>query len=153
MEVMFKGTGLTALYLYQDQQAALKNKMSKFYEADLHKAYAWAQGQYDKIVTIASRSFQMGRKLQAWANTAPPPGFNIAPSEYPSITSGLPQEAAEDGDDSLLSGASLAFYLSGDDISLLGYKASLTGGDIYPPGGATLGDSTATGHTSASKVK
>ena len=40
MEVMFKDTGLTALYLDQDPQAALKNKMSKFYEADLHKAYS-----------------------------------------------------------------------------------------------------------------
>ena len=39
MEYMFKGTGLTALYLDQDPQAALKNKMGNFDEAYLQKAY------------------------------------------------------------------------------------------------------------------
>ena len=39
MEVMFEGTGLTALYLDQDPQAALKNKMGNFDEAYLQKAY------------------------------------------------------------------------------------------------------------------
>ena len=45
---MFKVTGLTALYLDQDPQAALKNKMGNFDEAYIQKAYAWAQGKYEK---------------------------------------------------------------------------------------------------------
>ena len=52
MEGMFEGTGLTALYLYQDPQAALKNKMGNLDEEDLQKAYARAQGKYDEAVTI-----------------------------------------------------------------------------------------------------
>ena len=40
-----------------------------------------------------------------------------------------------------------------DDISLLSDEAYLTGGDVYPPGDESLGDSTETGHTRASKVK
>ena len=91
MEVMFKGTGLTALYLYQDQQAALKNKMSNFYEADLHKAYSRVQGKYDKIVTIGIRSLKIGRKIQARTEITPPLGLNIASDKYPSITSGFTQ--------------------------------------------------------------
>ena len=52
---MFEGTGITVLYLYQDPQYALKDKMGKVDEADLQKAYAQAQGKYDETVTIASR--------------------------------------------------------------------------------------------------
>ena len=37
MEVMFEDTGITALYLDQYPQAALKNKMGNFDEADLQK--------------------------------------------------------------------------------------------------------------------
>ena len=51
-EGMFKDTGITALYLYQDPQAALKNKMGNLDEEDLQKAYARAQGKYDEAVTI-----------------------------------------------------------------------------------------------------
>ena len=40
MEGMFNGTGLNSLYIYQDPQAALKNKIGNFDEADLQKAYA-----------------------------------------------------------------------------------------------------------------
>ena len=40
MEGMFEGTGLTALDLDQDPQAALKNKIVNFNEADIQKAYA-----------------------------------------------------------------------------------------------------------------
>ena len=63
MEGIFKGTGLTGLYLDQDPKAALKNKMGNFYEADLQKASAWSQGKYDKIVTIGIRSLKIGRKI------------------------------------------------------------------------------------------
>ena len=38
--------------------------MGKFDEADLQKAYAWAQGKYDETVTIANKSSQIGRKLK-----------------------------------------------------------------------------------------
>ena len=51
-----------------------------------------------------------------------------------------------------MGGASLALDTAGDYISLLGEKAYLTGGDVYSPGGASLVDSTTTGHTSISKV-
>ena len=56
MEGMFKGTGITALYLYQDPQAVFNNKMGNFYETDLQKSYAWTQGKDDETVTIAGRS-------------------------------------------------------------------------------------------------
>ena len=46
MESMFKVTGITALDLDQDPQAALKNKMEIFDKAYLQKAYARAQGKY-----------------------------------------------------------------------------------------------------------
>ena len=82
--------------------------MGYFDEADNRKAYARAQDKDDETLTITSRSHQIGRKLQAWKNTAPPAGFNIAPSEYPSNTSGLTQEFVEDEDTILLGGASLA---------------------------------------------
>ena len=64
-------------------------------------------GKNDKTVTIVSRSLQIGRKLQSRKNAVPPPGFNIAISEYPSITSELNQEAAEYEDASLLGGSYL----------------------------------------------
>ena len=83
----------------------------------------------------------------------PSTGFIVAPSKDPSITSGLTQKAAEYEGASLLVGASLSLDPSGDDISLLGDEASLKGGGVYSPGGVSLGDSTATGHTSTSKVK
>ena len=95
MEGMFKGPGLTEFYLDQDPQAELKNKMRNFDKADLQKYYARAQVKYDETVTIA-------RKIQSQTNTAPPPGFNIASVEEPSITSGLTQETVEDEDISLL---------------------------------------------------
>ena len=153
MEGMFEGTGLTSLYLYQEPQAVLKNKMGNFDEADLHKAYAQDKGKDYETVTISSISRQIGRKPQAQTNTAPPPGFNIAPSEDPYITSVLTQKDSEDEDDSLLGGSYLALDKAGDNISLLGYKASLTGGDVNPPGDVYLGDSTSILHTSSSKVK
>ena len=37
MEGMFEGTGLMEIYLYQDPQAVLKNKMGNFDEVDLPK--------------------------------------------------------------------------------------------------------------------
>ena len=52
-------------------------------EADLQKAYAWAQVKYDETVTIASRSHQIGSKLQAQTKTASPPSLNISPAKYP----------------------------------------------------------------------
>ena len=90
---MFNGTGLMALYLDQNQQAVLKNKMGNFGEIGLQKAYARKQGKDYETVTIASISHQIGRKLQAWKNTAPPQGFNIALAKEPSLTSGITQEA------------------------------------------------------------
>ena len=56
-------------------------------------------------------------------------------------------------DASLLCRASLALEPTGDDISLLGDEASLTGGGVYPPGDESLLYLTATGHTKESKVK
>ena len=56
MQVMFKGTGFTALNLDQDPRALLKNKMGNFDEADLQKAYAQAQVKDDETVNLASRS-------------------------------------------------------------------------------------------------
>ena len=55
MEIMLQVTCIMALDLYQDPQAALKNKMRNFYQADLQKSYAQAQEKYDETVTIASR--------------------------------------------------------------------------------------------------
>ena len=65
--------------------------------------------------------------------TAPLPGFNIAPADDPSVTSGLKQEAVEDEDISLLGEASLALDPSGDNISLLCDKTFLIVKDVYPP--------------------
>ena len=73
----------------------MKNKLGSFDEEDLQKAYTTKQDKYDETVTIA-------RKIQSQTNTAPPPGFNIASVEEPSITSGLTQETVEDEDISLL---------------------------------------------------
>ena len=42
VEGMFTDTGLTSLDLYQDPQAALKNKMGNFDEDDIHKSYTRA---------------------------------------------------------------------------------------------------------------
>ena len=42
---MFKGTGLQALDLDQYPQGTMKNIMGNFYEADIQKSYAWAQGK------------------------------------------------------------------------------------------------------------
>ena len=107
--------------------------MVNFDEADLQKAYAQAQVKDDETVTIARRSRYIGRKLQAQTKTAPPPGFNIAPDEYPSITSRLTQEAVEYEDISLLGEAPLAIDPVRDNISLLGNDTSLIGNDLYPP--------------------
>ena len=57
-----------------------------------------------KNVTIASRSRQIGKKLQTWTKTAPPPGLNIEPSKDTSIKSGLPQKSSEGKYTSLLGG-------------------------------------------------
>ena len=91
MEGMFESTGLAVLDLYQDPQAWLKNKISNFDEADLHQYYAQAQSKDYETVTIASKSRQIGSKIKAQTKIAPPPGFNISPTEYPSVTSGLTQ--------------------------------------------------------------
>ena len=116
MEYLFKGTGITKIYLDQDPQAAMNKKMGNFYEADLQKAQARAQGINDGTVPIASISRQIGRKLQVQTNTAPPAGFNISPTEDPSITSGLTKEYVEGEDISLLGGSSLALEPEGDNI-------------------------------------
>ena len=55
MEGMFKGTGLTVLYLDQEPQTALKNKMGNFDDADLQKAYAWEQVKNYETITIEGR--------------------------------------------------------------------------------------------------
>ena len=93
------------------------------------------------------------RKLQSRTSKAPPPGLNILPAKDPSITSGLTQEDSEYDYASLPVGSSLALDPVEEDISLLCDEASLTGGDVYPPGYDSLEVSTATGHNSASKVK
>ena len=61
MEGMFKGTCLTELDLDQDPQAALKNKIGNFYEADIQKAYARVQWKDDETVTITSISLKLGK--------------------------------------------------------------------------------------------
>ena len=106
--------------------------MGNFSEADLQKAYDRAQDKYNETATIESRSRQVERKLEACTKIASPSGLNIAPAKYPSITSVISQESAEDDDASLLGGASLALYPEGHNISLLVDEASLTGGDVYP---------------------
>ena len=85
--------------LDQYPQAALKNKMGNFDKADLQKDYSWEQGKDDAKLTIASISHQIGRKLQARTKIASTPCLNITPAKYPSITSGLTQEASEYHDD------------------------------------------------------
>ena len=134
MEGMFEDTGITALYLDQDPQDALKNKMGNFDEEDIQKVYAWAQDHDDETVTIASRSRKIGRKLQERTKPAYTPGLNISPSEDPSITSGHTQEAAKDEDASLLGRSSLALVVAGDDISFLDDDTTSKGGDEYLPG-------------------
>ena len=83
---MFEGTGLTALDLYQDSQASLKNKMANFDEADPQKAYDLSQGKDDETVRISSGSCQIGRKFQSQEKAVSPPGLNIEPDKDPSIT-------------------------------------------------------------------
>ena len=89
MKSMFEGIHLKTLYLDKYPRGALKNKLGNFDEADIQKSYAWAQGKDDETVTIASRSNHIGKKLQAQTKTASLTGLNIAPFEYPFITSGL----------------------------------------------------------------
>ena len=141
MEVMFEGTGLMVLDLYQDPQAELKNKMGNSDKLDFHKAYRRAQVKDDETVTIASRLSKIGRKPQAQKKTVSIPGLNIAPAKDPSIISGLTQEAAEDEDDSLLGGAYLSLDSACEYISLLIDEDYLFCGDIYPPGEKSLGAS------------
>ena len=102
---MLKGTGLTEQDLNQDPQDYLKNKTSNFDEADIQKSYSQSQGNGDEIFTIASISHQIGGELQSHTKTASPPGLNITPDKYTSITSILNQEADEDDYASLLGGA------------------------------------------------
>ena len=71
--------------------STVEEKMGNFYVADLQKSYARSQGKDYEIVTIASKSRQIGSKIKAQTKIAPPPGFNISPTEYPSVTSGLTQ--------------------------------------------------------------
>ena len=71
-----------------------------------------------------------------------PPGFNIAPVEEPSITSGLTQEAVEDEDISLLGGSPLALDQAREDISLIGDKNYLICNGVYSSEDASLGAST-----------
>ena len=98
-EGMFEGTGLTAFDLDQNPKSEQKKKMGNFDEEDLQKYYARAQGKDDETSTPASTSRQIGRKMQAWKKTDPTSGFNIAPQEDPSITSGLTPKSEEDEDD------------------------------------------------------
>ena len=77
IEGMSKGTGIMALDLDHDPQYVSKNKMGKFDDANLQKPYKHTQGKYDETVIIASRSRQIGGKLQPRTEIAPPPGFNI----------------------------------------------------------------------------
>ena len=60
--------------------------MVKFDEAYLQKAYAWSKSRDDEMVTMASISHQIGRKLQTWKKTEPTPGLNIAPDKDPFVT-------------------------------------------------------------------
>ena len=46
-EIIFEGTLIKELDIYQDPQYALKNKMGNFDEADLQKYYALEQGKDD----------------------------------------------------------------------------------------------------------
>ena len=94
MEGMFKITGLTALYLDQDPQAVLENKMGNCDKADLQKSYAQAQGKGYETSAISSIPRQVGRKLQTHKKKATQLGFNISPAEDPFIKSGLTQESA-----------------------------------------------------------
>ena len=123
--------------------------MGNFDYSYLQKVYTRAQVKNDEIVTIASRSRQIGRLFHAWIKTVSPPYSNIAPEKDPSIKSGITQESDEDKESLLLVGESLALDLAGDDISLLGYKAYLTVFDFYPLGYESMGTVTSTGHTSA----
>ena len=90
------------LYLDQYPKDALRKKIGNFDKADLQKYYTRAQDKDDEIVTIASRSRQIRRKLQKCTNTAPPSGFNISQATYPPLTSGITQEDAEYEDTSLM---------------------------------------------------
>ena len=56
MEGMLEGTDITSLYLNQDPQAAMKNKISNFDKSDLRKACVQAQVKDDETVNIASIS-------------------------------------------------------------------------------------------------
>ena len=70
--------------------------MVNFDEADIQGYYARSQLKDYETVTIAIRSRQIGRKLQARKNKTSPPCLNIAPSKYSSISSVLTQESPED---------------------------------------------------------
>ena len=93
---MFEITGLREMYLDQNPQSYMKNQMDNFNEADLQKAYSRTHGKYYETVTIAGRSRQIGKKLQARANTASPLGLNIAPSKNLSIALCLTRDATVD---------------------------------------------------------
>ena len=69
MKGVFEGTGFIAFDLDEDPQAALKEEMGDFDEADLHKVFAQSHGKYIETVTIASISRHIGRKLQAQTKT------------------------------------------------------------------------------------
>ena len=82
-----------------------------------------------------------------------PKVINIVPAKDPFIPLGITQEADEDEYASLLDKAYLALDPAGDNISILGDDASLTGSNVYQTGDDYLGASTETGHTSASNSK
>ena len=77
IEVMSKVKVVVALDIYQYPQAQSKSKMDNFDEADIQKSCAWTQVKDYEILTIASRSLQIGRKLQARTKTTSPPVLNI----------------------------------------------------------------------------
>ena len=116
----------------------MNNKIDNFDESDLQKDNSRVQGKEYETETITSRLSNIGEKLQPWTKTAPPQGFNIAPDKDPSIKSGLAHKSSKDEDASLLVRTSLDLDPPGEYISLLGEKASLTDGDIYSPGYASL---------------
>ena len=124
----------------------MEGMFESFDESYLQKAYAHAQDHCKHITPYRYETTSVDKKSL-------PPGFNIAPSEDPSIASLITQEVVEDEDISLLGGASLALDPAEDYISLLGNGNSLVGNDVHPHEDLYLSDSTTEGHIIASKVK
>ena len=153
MESMFEGTGLTAMDLDQDPKDYLNNQMGTFDEVDIQKSYARAQVKDDETITIASRSRQIGRKMQAQEKIASPPDIDIEPDGYTSITLGLTHGADVDDDDYLIGCEYLDLDPAGGDFSLLGDNVYLPGGVVYVLVEDSIRVSCEIGHTSALQVK